>query len=283
MHDILVGSHVSAAGGHHKAIERGASIGATAIQIFTKSNRQWFDKKITDEEAALFRETWQASPIKEIVVHAAYLINLGSNKAEVEEKSVKALIDEINRCAQLGIKYLVLHPGSHLGAGIDPCLTQIAHNLDIVFATCAPGVMVLLETMAGQGSNVGFAFEQLATIRSSSHHKARIGYCVDTCHIFCAGFPIATEAGWDETMDQCDKILGLEHVKIIHVNDSMTPCGSNKDRHAPLGEGEIPLARFKQMMNDKRLVGIPKILETPSDPEMQLWQKEIALLKKYVE
>ncbi len=277
----LIGSHISTAGGLHNAIQRGTSIGATAIQIFTKSNRQWFEKKITDAEATLFKEAWANSPIKEIVVHAAYLINLGSNKAEVEEKSIKALTDEINRCAQLGIKYLVLHPGSHLGAGVDPCLKQIARNLDIVFEQASAGVMVLIETMAGQGSNVGFTFEQLHTVRSLTHHKTRVGFCLDTCHIFCAGYEINTKAGWDKTITNINSILGLEHVKAIHVNDSQTACGSNKDRHAPLGEGLIGLATFKQMILDERLIDIPKLLETPSDPAMLLWAKEIALLKSF--
>ena len=281
MKNQLIGSHISSAGGHHKAIERGTSIGATAIQIFTKSNRQWFEKKIGDEEAELFKKAWAASPIKEVVVHAAYLINLGSANADVETKSIKALADEINRCAQLGIKYLVLHPGSHLGAGIKPCLAQIARNLDTVFDTAAEGVMVLLETMAGQGTNVGFAFEQLAQVRNLTTHKKRVGFCLDTCHVFCAGYDISTESGWDTMVTNLDEALGLENVKAIHVNDSQTACASNKDRHAPLGEGKIPLAIFEHMMRDKKLATIPKILETPSDPEMKLWAKEIALLKSF--
>jgi deoxyribonuclease-4 len=279
---ILVGSHISGAGGLHKAIERGQSIGATAIQIFTKSNRQWFDKKITPEEAALFKQAWKDSSIQEIVVHAAYLINLGSSNPEVEAKSIKALADEINRCAQLGIKYLVLHPGSHLGAGVEPCLQQIARNIDAVHAVTHNDVMVLLETMAGQGSNVGFAFEQLQTVRNMVVNKNRVGYCVDTCHIFCAGYPIHELSGWQEAVEKMDTILGFENIKAIHVNDSQTPCGSNKDRHAPLGTGHIPLDTFKAMMQDPRLAKIAKILETPSDPEMKLWASEIALLKSYV-
>ena len=280
----LVGSHISAAGGLHLAIERGVSIGATAMQIFTKSNRQWHEKKITETEATLFRKAWADSSIQDIIVHAAYLINIGSSKPDVEEKSIIGLIDEVSRCGQLGIKYLVLHPGSHLGAGVEPCLAQIARNLDIVLEKTAqyPATMVLLETMAGQGSNVGFTFEQLARVRELVTDSTRIGVCLDTCHIFCAGMDITSEAGWDLVIDQFDSVIGLSHLKAIHVNDSMTPCGSNKDRHAPLGTGTIPLATFKHLMNDKRLANIPKVLETPSDPEMHLWKKEIALLKSFV-
>jgi apurinic endonuclease APN1 len=279
---ILVGSHVSAAGGLHQAIERGQSIGATTIQIFTKSNRQWFDKKITHEEAALFKKTWQGSTIKEIVVHAAYLINLGSSNPDVEEKSIKALTDEVNRCAQLGIRYLVLHPGSHLGAGIQPCLAQVARNIDTVHKNTNSDVMILLETMAGQGSNIGFTFEQLHMVHTLVGDKKRLGFCVDTCHIFCAGYALGTADDWHKIVTDLDAIVGLGNVKAIHVNDSQTPCGSNKDRHAPLGTGHIPLAIFKSMMQDARLAAIPKILETPSDPEMKLWASEIALLKSYV-
>ncbi len=278
----LIGSHVSGAGGLHNAIERGTSIGATAIQIFTKSNRQWFEKNITDADADLFKKAWAISPIKEVVVHAAYLINLGSANADVATKSIKALADEINRCAQLGIKYLVLHPGSHLGAGVEPCLAQIARNLDTVFESCSPGVMVLLETMAGQGTNVGFRFEHLAHVRALTAHKNRVGACLDTCHVFCAGYDISTNEGWDAMVTNIDTSIGLENVKAIHVNDSQTACASNKDRHAPLGEGLIPLNTFKHMMLDARLAHIPKILETPSDPAMALWAKEIALLKTFV-
>jgi len=281
MKQHLIGSHISSAGGHHKAIERGTSIGATAIQIFTKSNRQWFEKKITDAEADTFKKAWAASPIKEVIVHAAYLINLGSSNPETETKSIKALTDEISRCAQLDIKYLVLHPGSHLGAGIESCIQQIARNLDTVFEQAASGVMVLLETMAGQGTNVGFTFEQLAEMRAHSIHKKRIGFCLDTCHVFCAGYDISTEQGWDAMVTGIDETLGIEHVKAIHVNDSQTICASKKDRHAPLGEGKIPLAIFEHMMRDKKLAAIPKVLETPSDHEMKLWAKEIALLKSF--
>ncbi|NDD53448.1 deoxyribonuclease IV [bacterium] len=278
---ILVGSHISSAGGLHKAIERGTSIGATAIQLFTRSNRQWSNKPIAPDEAALFKATRKNSPIQEIVVHAPYLINLGSTKPYVAKKSLAELIVEINRCAQLGISYLVLHPGSHLDGPVDVCLEQIATHLDTALEQTDNSVMVVLETMAGQGSTVGNTFEQLAHIRSRCTHKRRIGYCIDTCHIFCAGYDISTPEGWDKTIQKIDATLGLAHVKAFHVNDSMTPCGSRKDRHAPLGEGTIPLATFERMIQDKQLAHIPKLLETPSDPEMHLWAKEIGMLKNF--
>jgi len=278
----VVGSHISASGGLYKAIERGESIGCTAMQIFTKSNRSWFDKAITTEDATKFKQAAQNSSIQSIVVHAAYLINLGASKPETAATSTKSLLHEIERCTQLGIKYLVIHPGSHTGSGEEVCIKQIAHNLDVVLEK-TEGVMILLETAAGQGTNVGYTFEQLAAIRALSTHKRRIGYCLDTCHVFCAGYDISTKDGYEKTIKDFDNILGLEHLKAIHVNDSTKPCGSRVDRHAPLGEGTIPLKTFELMMRDKRLADIPKILETPSDEEMLLWTKEIKMLKGMIE
>jgi len=281
-HEILVGSHISTAGGLHLAIERGQSIGATAIQIFTKSNRQWNASKITDHEAQLFKDAWKVSTIQSIVVHAAYLINIGSKELETAKKSAKALLDEVRRCEQLGIKYLILHPGSHLGAGEEKGIEQIAHYLDEVLEQAQGHVTILLETMAGQGTNMGHSFEQLQSMRAQSKHKRHVGFCLDTCHVFCAGYNLATEADYEDMMKKFGSILGFEHLYAIHVNDSLKPHGSRLDRHAPLGEGKIPLNIFKLMMNDKRLVDVPKILETPSDPEMRLWAKEIKMLRGMV-
>lgn len=278
-HLLLVGSHISVAGGHDLAIERGESIGCSAMQIFTKSNRMWFDKKITDEQAERFIQAAKKSTIQSIIVHAGYLINLGSKDQTTAEKSAKALLDEVHRCEQLGLKILVLHPGSHVGAGEEKAIEQIAHNLDFVIEQSTGDVIIALETMAGQGSNVGYTFEQLAQIRALSKHKKNLGVCLDTCHIFCAGYDITTTKSYDYTIKKFDEIIGLEHLKAIHLNDSHKPCGSRLDRHAPLGEGTIPLETFSLIMNDKRLRNIPKVLETPSDPEMHLWAKEIKLLK----
>lgn len=278
---ILVGSHVSASGGLYKAIERGESIGCTALQLFTKSNRSWFDKPISDADTEKFITTWENSSIKEIVVHAAYLINLGASNQETAKTSTKSLVHELHRCKQLGIKYLVIHPGSHTRMGEEKCIKQIAYNLDEALEQ-SEGVTVLLETAAGQGTNVGYTFQQLGAMRDASQHKRRVGYCLDTCHIFCAGYDISTSDGYTQTIATFDKELGLEHLKAIHVNDSIKPCNARVDRHAPLGEGTIPLLTFENMMNDQRLNAIPKLLETPSDPEMHLWKKEIKMLKEMI-
>ena len=282
-HNVLVGCHTSISGGLHKAIERGEAIGCTAIQIFTKSSRKWFDGKITEEEAEFFKQTWKQSTIEKVITHSGYLINVGSPTKKTATDSTKSLTDEIKRCAMLGIPNLIIHPGSHLKKGEDECLTRIAENIDYALDQCDGSVCVLLETMAGQGSNVGYTFQQLLEIRKRSTHKKNIGYCLDTCHIFSAGYDISSEAAYKKTFKLFDDILGLEHLHAIHVNDSQTPFNSRKDRHAALGEGSIPLETFKLLMQDKKLCDIPKLLETPTDPEMKLWKKEIALLKKFAE
>lgn len=279
----LVGSHISTAGGLHKAFERGQSIGCSAMQIFTKSNRQWFEKNITDKEAELFKQTAKESTIKSVIVHAGYLINIGSSKKLTAAQSTKSLLGEVHRCQQLDLKYLVFHPGAHLGAGIDQCIEQVAANLDFVIENSDSSVTILIETMAGQGTTIGNAFEELARIRSLCKHKRKVAFCLDTCHIFSAGYDISTEDGYKQTLKTFDTAIGLEHLKAIHINDSQTKLSSHVDRHAPLGEGSIPLKTFQLLMNDKRLVDVPKILETPSDPEMKLWAKEIKLLKSMIE
>lgn len=275
---ILVGAHISGAQSLHLAFDRGELIGCTAMQIFTKSNRSWADKPLTHEQIESFITRWKTSSIESVITHASYLINIGSSKSDVEHKAVKALIDEVKRCQQLEIPYLVLHPGSHLGAGEEICIKQIAKNLDKVFDVCDGKTMVLLETMAGQGTNVGNTFEQLAAIRSQSEHKNKIGFCLDTCHIFTAGYDLSTEENYKKIMKDFDDTVGLDHLKAIHLNDSKTACGSRVDRHESLGKGQIPLKIFELIMQDHHLNDIPKILETP-DPE--LYQNEIEILKKY--
>jgi deoxyribonuclease-4 len=279
----LVGSHVSIAGGLHNAIERGESIDATAIQIFTKSNRLLFDKKIADEATEQFKTAVKKSTIESIIVHTGYLINIGSNKVDTAHSSTNALLEEVKRCESLDLKYLILHPGSHLGAGVEPCIKQIAKSLDYVLERSNGTVAILLETMAGQGTYIGRTFEELAQIRSLCVHKKNIGYCFDTCHVFCAGYDISTEDGYKKTFKSFDNILGLEHLQAIHLNDSETPLGSNKDRHAPLGTGHLKIELFKLIMNDKKLFNIPKVLETPSDADMKLWKQEIKLLRGLVD
>jgi len=279
---ILVGSHISIAGGLEKAFERGASIGCTAMQIFTKSNRKWIENPLTDDQIKAFKAAAKESEIKSIVVHAGYLINIASSTPRTAQESTKALLDEVRRCEELGLEYIIFHPGSHTGQGEEKGIEQVAKNLDYVLARSKGTVAILLETMAGQGTSIGHTFEQIKKMRSLCEHKSKIGYCLDTCHVFAAGYDIGTEEGYEKTIKDFDDLLGLEHLHAIHVNDSVKGCGDKRDRHAPLGDGKIPLKIFDLLMNDKRLKSIPKILETPSDDEMKLWAKEITLLKNMV-
>lgn len=266
-HRLLLGGHMSIAGGFEQAVIRGESIGCTAIQIFTKSNRQWQAKEITQDAINLFEQTLKNSPISQsnVVTHATYLINIGSPDKEIGHKSAVALAEELNRCHQLGIPYLVLHPGSHVDSGEQACLERIAHNLDKILTHDTGKTTILLENMAGQGSTVGYTFDQLATIRSGVSHKKRIGFCFDTCHAFASGYNFRTPTTYKAMWEQFDAIIGLEHLKAIHLNDSKKELGSRVDRHEEIGKGMLGLEPFKLLFNDPRFFDIPKILETPKD------------------
>jgi len=263
-HTLLFGAHMSIASELKLAIERGESIGCTAIQIFTKSNRQWNAKTITQKEAAEFRQTWKDSSITSVIAHAAYLINIGSPDKDIEHKSVNALKLEMERCVTLDIPYLVLHPGSHSNTDEQACLERIAYNLDQLLEA-VPGCCILLETMAGQGSSVGYTFEHLAQIIQYSHHKKRLGICLDTCHVFAAGYDFTTEKSYHSMWEHFDKTIGINKLKMIHVNDSKQVCDSRVDRHTDIGKGKIGLKPFELLFNDPRFFDIPKILETPKD------------------
>lgn len=274
---ILLGAHISSAGGFHKAIERAEALGCTTMQIFTKNNKTWFGKAIPEEEISLFKESFKKSSLSKIMVHTAYLINIGSSKPEIEKQSISSLKHELHRCEELGIPYLVLHPGAHLGSGEEICIEKIAHNLDLVLASGEGSTSILLETTAGQGTSVGHTFEQIKKIISLCEHKKLIGVCLDTCHIFAAGYDIGTK--YEEVMEQFEKAIGFKYLKAIHLNDSKSKLNSHVDRHESIGLGEIPIETFSLIMNDERLQDIPKILETP-DPD--LYAKEIEMLTKMV-
>ena len=272
----LIGAHTSTAGGLEKSVERATALKATTMQIFTKSNRKWFETPLPQESINRFVEAVNCSPLKSITVHGAYLINLASSNPEVEKKSVTSLTKELERCGQLKIPYFVLHPGSHTGSGEEKGIAQIAKNLDIILEKIKPTTKILLETMAGQGTNLGSTFEQLQAIITQTKNNKYLGVCLDTCHIFSAGYDISTEKGYKETLQTFDKLVGLDKLHIIHLNDSKTACGSKKDRHEELGKGAIPLEVFKWIMQDKQLSHVAKILETPNP---DLYAQEIAQLR----
>jgi len=261
-HSLLLGAHMSIADNMYLAIERGESIGCSAIQIFTKSNRQWKAKPISNQDALLFKKTWKDSSVRSIIAHASYLINIGSPHKETEKKSVDALILELTRCAELGIPYLVLHPGSHTKTDEQSCIARISKNINKILDATSH-CTILLETMAGQGTNVGYTFEQLAQIIRNTEHKSRIGVCFDTCHAFAAGYDFRTKDTYTLMWEKFDKTVGLNKLKAIHINDSQQDLGSRVDRHTDIGKGKIGLEAFKLLCNDERLFDIPKILETP--------------------
>ena len=278
----LLGAHISIKGGIHKAIQRAMDLGCTTMQIFTKNNKSWFAKEIEEEEAALFRSLMKRSSLSKILAHAAYLINVGSGNKEVAKTSTTSLAKELDRCNILGIPYLVVHPGSHVGIGEGKCIQQISSNLDIALEKSPGRPMVLLENTAGQGTNVGHKFEHLRSIYDLCHNKKRIGMCFDTCHAFAAGYDLGTEAGYKKVWGEFEKIVGTHLLKAIHLNDSKTPIGSHKDRHENIGQGTIPLLTFSLLMNDKLFENIPKIIETPADKAGSIYKKEIELLRNMI-
>ena len=220
-HTLLLGAHMSIAGGFEKAIKRGESIHCTVIQIFTKNNRQWYAKPITKQEEIIFKNTVKNSSILSVIAHASYLINIGSPLKHIEEKSYNSLVEELQRCEQLGIKYLVIHPGAHLNGTIDECITRIAYNLNKAL-TQIPGISILLENTAGQGTNIGYSLEQLALIREKTQAKERIHFCFDTCHAFAAGYDIRSLQAYIAFWENYNQIIGIKHLKAIHININFT-------------------------------------------------------------
>lgn len=261
-----LGAHVSISGGAWKAFERAAECGCRTMQIFTKNNNQWQAKALTDEECALFEKEWKASQIGYVMAHDSYLINLGSPDPALWTKSLDAFVVEIERCEALGIGDLVMHPGSHMGEGERPGIERIARGIREALArTRGSRSRVLLETTAGQGTNLGNTFEQLAAIRDAAGGSDRLAICADTCHLLAAGHEIRNAEGWAETMDRFDRILGIESLDAFHVNDSKTELGSRVDRHEHIGQGTIGKKGFGPLLGDPRFVSHPMILETPKE------------------
>lgn len=267
---LLAGAHMSVAGGLHRAFERGDSIGCRAVQIFTKNARGWNAAPLAAPDVELFRERLTTSELaRATCAHASYLINLGASEGPVAEKSLAGLIDELQRCEALGIPFLILHPGAHMGAGEETGLDRIAAGLDRAHAACAGfRVRVLLENAAGQGSCLGHRFEHLEGILARVREPDRLGICFDTCHAFAGGYDIRTAAGYEATMAELDRRIGIDRIRIIHVNDSKKGLGSRVDRHEHIGQGEIGLEAFRCLVNDRRLACVPKILETPKKEDM---------------
>lgn len=274
---------MSIAGGVYNAFDHGESFKCTTIQIFTKSSNQWRAKPLSDDDIATFKRRQLETGISPVVAHDSYLINLGSNDKALLRKSKEAFLVEIERCELLDIPYLVMHPGSHTGAGEESGLEIIADSLSWLHRK-SPGakVMICLETTAGQGTNLGYRFEQIAKMIEMTDSPERLAVCLDTCHIFAAGYDIRTEKAYRKTISEFDSIIGLGQLKVIHFNDCKRELGSRVDRHAHIGEGQIGVEAFGFFMNDRRFAKIPKILETPKGDDGMADDKNLSLLRSLV-
>ena len=275
---ILVGAHTSIAGGLYHALEEAASINATVTQIFTANQRQWKPKVPNEADAKRFKEVQKEKGIQKVMSHASYLLNLGSPHEEGLHKSRAAFREEVKRCRMLGISYLNFHPGAALDGPREACLDKIAESM-LTVKDLLPDdqLFLVLEMTAGQGSVVGSSFEEIAHLIQATAGKIPVGVCIDTCHIFAAGYDIRTQQGWEDTLRSFDQKVGKEFLTAFHLNDSMKALGSRRDRHAPLGKGEIGLECFTYLMQNKKLASIPKYLETPGGTS--LWKEEIKWLK----
>lgn len=277
---LLLGAHISIAGGLHHAFARAKEIGATTMQIFTANQRQWKSKPIPKTELDLWNHSRKEIPLTHLMSHSSYLINLGSNNKELLVKSIDAFRKEIDRCHLLDIDYLNFHPGAAKDQDREECLDRIVSSLLACVSTVQLGkTRLLIETTAGQGTSIGSTFEEIAYIIQRVKNTIPIGVCIDTCHIFSAGYDIRGENGWASVINEFEKKIGISYLYAIHVNDSLHGLDSRKDRHANVGEGQIGLDSFKAMMRHPLLTALPKYLETPNGETH--WKKEIALLKTF--
>lgn len=264
----LLGAHFSIAKGLHNALYEAQAYGCNALQIFTKNATTWKERTLSQDEIDRFDQVREHTGITAIASHTSYLINLATYEKKKHTMSCNALKNELVRSSMLGIPFVVLHPGAHMGKGEKEGIRKIAASINTIFAQ-TPGIQtrLLLETTAGQGSGLGHTFEQLTAIMDRVENKDLLGVCLDTAHIFAAGYDIRTASAYHETIDAFDAKTGLEHLYLIHLNDSKKDLGSRVDRHEHIGEGLIGLKAFKSIMNDKRLINIPKIIETPKEKE----------------
>ncbi len=273
-----IGAHVSAAGGVENSPENAHHIGATAFAVFTKNQRQWTAKPLTQQSIDAFKANCKKYGYEphQILPHDSYLINLGHPETAALQKSRNAFLDELQRCEQLGLDRLNFHPGSHLKKITeDECLATIAESINWALEKTS-GVTAVIENTAGQGTNLGFSFYQLKKIIDGVRDKSRVGVCIDTCHAYSAGYDYKTKAGFERVFQEFDEVVGFNFLKGMHLNDSKKELGSRVDRHESLGRGTIGLELFECIMNDSRFDGIPMVLETPNS---NIWADEIKLLK----
>jgi deoxyribonuclease-4 len=280
---MLLGAHMSIAGGVDKSLIRGASIGCQAIQIFLKNNTQWVGRPYTEEERRIFFRFKRRYKIGIVFAHDCYLVNLASADSEIRRKSLLALEDECIRAEQLGLPFLVIHPGSHLGQGEKLGLRQIAESIRrIIGRTEKSALRILFETTAGQGTSLGYRFEQLAELLELVGDRARTGVCFDTAHVLAAGYDLRSKQAYAATFRQFDETIGLKNLYVFHLNDSQRPCGSRVDRHEHIGRGFIGLAAFRRLLNDSRFRRLPMVLETPKGPDLKEDIQNLRVLRSLI-
>ncbi|MEK7846196.1 MAG: deoxyribonuclease IV [Nitrospinota bacterium] len=282
---MFLGAHMSIEGGVENAPLRGKKAGCQVIQIFTKNNNRWNSRQLTDKDINSFKKNSFDTGVIPSASHTAYLINLASPNTEIYKKSLEAFSDEMERAERLGLPYLIFHPGAHLGSGENTGLKRIADSINILLKKgshpkgCGYQLMLLLETTAGQGSHLGYKFEHLSEIIEMVDEKEKMGVCLDTCHIFAAGYDISSEYGYKKTFEDFNKIIGIDRLKAFHINDSKKGLGSRVDRHEHIGKGKIGLTAFKLLLNDAQFKNIPMIIETPKGKTMREDRKNLSVLK----
>ncbi|MFQ5928087.1 MAG: deoxyribonuclease IV [Acidobacteriota bacterium] len=279
----LLGAHMSIAGGTPLAVERASRLGCRVLQIFVRNCNQWKGKPLLDEEVENFRNAWARSQIQEVVAHDSYLINLASPENELRRRSIGALLDELDRSERLGLSYLVVHPGSHRGEGKKEGIKRIAQAIDQIHEkTWDWSVRIALETTAGQGTSIGYRFEHMRDIMACCRYPERVFVCMDTCHIFAAGYDIRQRDEYSKTMEEFDRVVDLKKLKIFHFNDSKKDLGSRVDRHDHIGQGKIGISGFQWILNDRRFTEIPKILETPKGKTHRQDRRNLKVLRSLV-
>jgi len=277
------GAHMSTGGGVWKALQRGAGIGCEVVQLFVKNNMQWFGKAHSQEDLALYAKELAAQELAAVFGHTGYLINLGAPPCAKRDKSLQSLVQEINLATDLGLPFLVMHPGAHLGSGEAAALARIVSGLDEVFkATTSSAVRIALENTAGQGSCLGHTISHLASIYEQVKQPKRLGVCLDTAHLFAAGYDIRTPKGWNAAIAEVDSLIGLDRILAFHLNDSKTDLGSRVDRHAGIGQGKIGRQAFRQIVNDGRFRDLPGCLETPKSADLHEDVENLATLRSLV-
>ncbi len=281
--DLLIGTHVSARGGLHRAYERGTRIGCTTIQVFTKNSNQWAGRPIADEDIQKYETARGKATIAPVIAHAAYLINLAAVNPALLRRSRNALEDELRRCQAFGLYGVIVHPGAHMGKGEREGIERITESINLVHERTADlSTLTILETTAGQGSWLGYRFEQLRAMIDGIEQTQRVAIFIDTCQLFASGYPIQTEAGWESTMQEFDATIGFRRLAAVHVNDSARELGSRIDRHEHIGRGKIGKDGFRMLMNDPRFRLLPKILETEKSEDMHEDVENMAVLRSLI-